>query len=62
MVIKINPTWDLNGYKKHEYYAESVEELSQIPLSAPVSSVAMVLTNSGLTVYMKNSQGEWIEL
>ena len=62
MVIKLNPAWDLNDYKKHEYYAESVEELSQIPSSAPVSSVAMVLTSSGLTFYMKNSQGEWIEL
>lgn len=44
------------------YLCDSVEEINLIPLSAPIGSVAIVLTNDGLGVKMKNNSGEWKEL
>ena len=54
---------DFTTYNPVEtWYCESVAELSDIPESAPVGSIAQVLTSSGLTIKMKNSAGSWIDL
>jgi len=44
------------------WYCESEEELAEIHESAPVGSIAEILTNNGLKVKMKNTQGEWIDI
>ena len=41
--------------------ATEEEALAEIPASAPFGSTAMVL-NSGLSVFMKNSQGQWVNI
>lgn len=43
-----------------EWLVESEAELAEIPESAPFGSIALILTNDGLTVKMKNSSGDWI--
>lgn len=45
-----------------QYYVESEAEISQIPANAPTGSTVLILTESGLTVKMKNSKGEWIAI
>ena len=45
-----------------EWLVESEEELAEIPASAPPGSIAEILTSEGLTIKMKNSQGEWIAI
>lgn len=37
-------------------------ELDKIPLSAPAGSLAEILLSSGLTVKMKTSEGNWVEI
>ena len=44
------------------WYCESASELLEIPASATSGSIAMILTNSGLEIKMKNSQGIWIDI
>ena len=54
---------DFNVYNPTEtWYCESVAEIANIPESAPAGSIAQVLTNSGLSVKMKNSSGNWIDI
>ena len=45
-----------------EWLVESEAELAEIPASAPFGSVAMVLTEDGISVFMKNSQGQWVNI
>lgn len=45
-----------------EYYVESEAEVAEIPENAPTGSVVQILTESGLTVKMKNSKGQWIAI
>jgi hypothetical protein len=45
-----------------EYYVESEAEIAQIPSTAPVGSHVLILTENGLNVKMKNSQGNWVEI
>ena len=45
-----------------EFYVESEAEIVDIPVSAPTGSTVMILTESGLTVKMKNSEGKWIQI
>ena len=45
-----------------EYYVESESEIASIPADAPTSSTVLILTESGLTVKMKNSKGDWIQI
>lgn len=42
-----------------QYYAESVEELQDIPENAPAGTVAIINTEDGVYQYMKTSDGEW---
>lgn len=44
------------------YLCDSAEEINLIPLSAPVGSIAIILTNDGSVIKMKNNSGEWKEL
>ena len=37
-------------------------ELAQIPSTAPAGSIAEILLSTGLSVKMKNSAGDWVEL
>lgn len=41
---------------------ETENEISKIPGSAPAGSIALILTDNGLNIKMKNSLGEWKEL
>lgn len=45
-----------------EYYVESEAEIADIPNNAPIGSRVLVLTDGGLVVKMKNSQGKWIAI
>lgn len=46
----------------HEYYVESEDEIKSIPASAPTGSTVLILTDDGLSVKMKNSKGEWVNI
>lgn len=43
---------------KEEFLLDSEEELKDIPECSP-GSTAIILTNNGMIVKMKNSKGEW---
>ena len=58
MLTIINPKSALDPTVP-EYRCESESEL---PEDAPFGSIAEILTSEGLTVKMKNSQGEWVEI
>ena len=45
-----------------EYYVESEAEIAEIPENAPTGSRVLVLTDSGLSVKMKNSKGQWVAI
>lgn len=45
-----------------EYYIESLEELENLPKDAPIASTVLILTENGLAIKMKNSQGVWIDI
>lgn len=45
-----------------EYYIESLEELKNLPKDAPVASTVLILTENGLVIKMKNSQGVWVDI
>ena len=44
------------------WFCESDAEVSEIPASAPPGSIAEILTENGLAVKMKNSDGSWIAI
>ena len=46
---------------KEEFLLDSEEELKGIPECSP-GSTAIILTNNGMVVKMKNSKGEWIDI
>lgn len=46
---------------KEEFLLDSEEELKDIPECSP-GSTAIILTNGGMVVKMKNSKGEWIDI
>ena len=46
---------------KEEFLLDSEEELKDIPECSP-GSTAIILTNNGMVVKMKNSKGEWIDI
>lgn len=49
---------DLNSIPKAgEYLVTSASDVANIPASAPVGSIVLIVTNSGLTVKMKKSPG-----
>lgn len=45
-----------------QYYVESEAEISQIPANAPTGSTVLILNENGLSVKMKNSEGNWIAI
>jgi hypothetical protein len=48
-------------YGVNEYVCDSVDDLLILP-RCMAGSTAIVLEEGNVTVYMKNSQGEWVEL
>lgn len=44
------------------WLCDSANEVASIPSNAPSGSVALILTSEGLTVKMKNNEGQWKEL
>lgn len=52
-----------NGFNVpvQEYYVESKEDLDKLK-NVPEGSVATMLTKSGLKVYMRHSDGTWVEI
>ena len=53
---------NVNNIPTREYYIESLEELKDLPEDAPVASIVLILTENGLVIKMKNSQGVWIDI
>lgn len=45
----------------NQYYVESEEEIDEIE-DAPVGSTVLILTESGLSVKMLHSNGNWIDI
>lgn len=45
-----------------QYYAESEEEVAQIPSEAPVGSTVLILKKDGLSIKMKHSDGSWVTI
>lgn len=54
-------TGDSANVPKGEFLLDSEEELKDIPECSP-GSTAIILTSDGMTVKMKNSKGEWIDI
>lgn len=48
-------------YNVNEYVCDSVDDLLVLPRCAP-GSIAIILEENNPSVYMKNSQGEWVKL
>lgn len=48
-------------YGVNEYVCDSVDDLLVLPRCAP-GSVAIILEKDNPSIYMKNSQGEWVKL
>ena len=46
---------------REEFLLDSEEELKDIPECSP-GSTAIILTNDGMVLKMKNSKGEWIDI
>ena len=46
---------------KEEFLLDSEEELKDIPECSP-GSTAIILTNDGMALKMKNSKGEWVNI
>ena len=44
------------------WICDTLEEVNEIPNNAPTGSIALVLTNNGLVVKMKNGNNEWKDL
>lgn len=45
-----------------EWYVESEGEVETIPTYVPAGSTVQILTPEGLTIKMKNSDDQWIEI
>ena len=54
--------WNANNISTREYYIESLEELKDLPEDVPVASIVLILTENGLVIKMKNSQGAWVDI
>ena len=48
-------------YGVNEYVCDSVDDLLVLPRCA-AGSVAIILEKDNPSIYMKNSQGEWVKL
>ena len=48
-------------FNVNEYVCDSIDDLVILPRCA-AGSVAIILEENNPTVYMKNSQGEWVKL
>ena len=44
------------------WICDTEQEVSSIPSKAPIGSIALILTNDGLVVKMKNNAGDWVAL
>lgn len=44
------------------WICDTEQEVNSIPSKAPVGSIAIVLTNDGMIVKMKNNADDWVEL
>lgn len=44
------------------WVCDTLEEVNEIPNAAPTGSIALILTNNGLVVKMKNNAGDWVAL
>lgn len=58
---------DLNAIPKPgEYLVTSTSELAKIPAAAPIGSLAIIVTNDGVTLKVKRAEGSapsnWKEL
>ena len=54
-------TWNSANVPREEFLLDSEEELQDIPECSP-GSTAIILTNDGMVLKMKNSKGEWIDI
>lgn len=63
MIKQVSVRGDLNNTTE-TWYVESESELSQLSDDVPTGSVAMILntTSGGLTLKMKDSSGNWVEI
>lgn len=44
------------------WLCDTPEEINTIPSNTPTGSIALILTENGLTVKMKNNAGDWKEI
>ncbi len=44
------------------WICDTEQEVNSIPSKAPIGSIAIILTNDGSVIKMKNNSGEWKEL
>lgn len=49
------------SYNVNEYVCDSVADLDSLPRCSS-GSTAIVLSNGGVEVYMKNTEGKWVKL
>lgn len=49
------------AYNVNEYVCDSVSDLFALPRCA-AGSIAIILENNNVSIYMKNSKNEWVKL
>lgn len=47
-------------YGLQEFVCDTIEDLDNLPIDAKIGSTAFIISTSSL--YMINSQGEWVEI
>ena len=59
-MIKLMSTNGQVQYDHDEWAVDTVEDLKLLPRKSGMGSVAIIISTG--QVYMKNSEGEWVEL
>lgn len=44
------------------WVCDTEQEVNEIPSNTPTGSIVIILSDSGITVKMKNNAGDWIAL
>ncbi len=44
------------------WVCDTEQEVNEIPSNAPIGSIAIILSNGGMDVKMKNNAGDWVAL
>lgn len=60
--MKLIQKGSIPNIQTETWICDTEQEVNEIPSKAPIGSVAIVLTNNGMIVKIKNNAGDWVEL